>query len=108
MRNLGNRIQAIRSAKKITQEDLASRIDKSPHFISDIERGTKKPNIVTLIDILTTLNVTPNEMFCDFIDIEGQEITDIIKIFTELSNVDRDFLFKFIKDYKAFIDTKNN
>lgn len=100
MKTIGNRIQNIRLSKDLTQESLADLIDKSPHYISDIERGIKKPNIITLIDIMKALNITPNELFSGTITIENEEITDAISILSELKEPERLFLINIIKEYK--------
>ena len=73
---LGNRIQKIRTAKKITQEELARRTDKSPHFISDVERGKKKPSVFTLIELIQGLETTPNEILSDFVTLEDELLSD--------------------------------
>ena len=100
MKTIGNRIQNIRLSKDLIQESLADLIDKSPHYISDIERGIKKPNIITLIDIMKALNITPNELFSGTITIENEEITDAISILSELKEPERLFLINIIKEYK--------
>lgn len=41
MKILGNRIQNIRMSKHMTQEQIAAIMDKSPNYISDIERGIR-------------------------------------------------------------------
>lgn len=108
MKILGNRIQIIRTAKQLTQEELAYRIEKSPHFISDIERGIRKPNIITLIDLIKGLDSTPAEFFCDVIPSQNPIVTDALKIFTELPDEHRLFLFNIILGYKKLFDTANN
>ena len=104
---LGKRIQNIRLSKKITQEELADSIEISTQFVSDMERGLKKPSVVTLINIMVALSITPNELFMDFISDENDTITEINKILCELSEFDRQYLLNLIRDYKKMIDKRS-
>lgn len=99
---LGNRIQKIRTAKKITQEELARRTDKSPHFISDVERGKKKPSVFTLVELIQGLETTPNEILSDFVTLEDELLSDVVSIFSEMTEAERKFLLKIMMDYKDF------
>lgn len=101
-KTLGNRIQKIRTAKKITQEELARRVDKSPHFISDIERGVKKPSVFTLVELIRGLETTPNEVLSDFVTIEDDILTDVVSVFSEMTEGEKKFLLKVLNDYKEF------
>lgn len=105
---LGLRIQKIRVSKKITQEELADKINKSTHFISDIERGIKCPSVPTLINIMEALKTSPNEIFFDFVPTENNMLSEINKIFFNLTQIERQHLLKFLNEYKIIInDTKN-
>lgn len=97
---LGCRIQKIRMSKKITQEELAARIEKSPHFISDIERGIKGPSIQTLTDIIRGLETTPNEVFCDIVDVEDRAITDLMMFFSTMTKEEKEFIIKVTRAYQ--------
>lgn len=105
---LGKRIQNIRTSRKLTQEELASLTGKSSQFISEMERGIKKPNILTLIEVMKALNTTPNELLIDFVpSISNGTSIEIFKSVSELSEFDKQFLLKFIKDYKEMIKNRN-
>jgi transcriptional regulator with XRE-family HTH domain len=41
---LGQAVKTIRTAQRLTQEDLAARADLHPTYISDVERGTRNPS----------------------------------------------------------------
>ena len=97
---LGNRIQKIRMAKKITQEELAAQIEKSPHFISDIERGIKGPSIQTLADIICGLETTPNEVFCDIVAVEDQTITELMTCLSTMTKEEKEFIIKVTRAYQ--------
>lgn len=48
---VGQRIKAAREKKSMTQEDLAARINISPTHVSVIERGTKIPRMIHLLQL---------------------------------------------------------
>ena len=60
-RKIGQRIRDYRNQKGLTQEELAFRISSSTAYISNIERGVKKPSLQKLIDIAETLQLTVND-----------------------------------------------
>ncbi len=56
---IGRRIKNARLEQKITQEELADRIDVSVAFMSRIERGASKVNLNRLTQIAENLNLSP-------------------------------------------------
>lgn len=54
----GNRVQALRRERGITQEQLSESIDKSVEHISYIERGERAPSFETILDIAEALKVS--------------------------------------------------
>ena len=57
-RLFGDRVQALRRERGITQEQLAESIDKSIEHISYIERGERAPSFETILDIAEALEVS--------------------------------------------------
>lgn len=55
---VGLRIKQCRRDKKLTQEKFAEMIDMSPHYVYEIERGSKAMSIHTLNNIVTCLEVS--------------------------------------------------
>ncbi len=104
---LGNRIQKIRMSKKMTQEELAQSTGISTHYISDIERGLKKPTILTLIKIIDSLQSTPNEVLCDITN-NDSPLNTLTQIFSELSSDDREFIINIVREYKRLVDKKKS
>ena len=49
---IGKRIQEKRKELKKTQEDLAEYLDVSVGYVSNMERGTTKISLTTLVNIL--------------------------------------------------------
>lgn len=56
--DLGIRIKQCRTMRKLTQEDLAEKIDVSAHYIYELEKGLKNMSLNTLIDLSTALDVS--------------------------------------------------
>ena len=55
---IGRRVKLARESKKISQEQLALFVGRSPKMISAIERGIKMPSVNTLFAIRQQLDVT--------------------------------------------------
>jgi len=66
-RIIGKRIQECRRAKGLTQEELAERIDISPHYLSALERGCYNIKLELLVRILNVLECSADEVFCDVV-----------------------------------------
>ena len=58
---IGSRIKQYRQERGITQEDLAFQINTSAAYISNIERGIKKPSLQKLMEIAEVMHVTVND-----------------------------------------------
>lgn len=60
--NLGNNIRKLRLSKKISQEELAFKINSARNFVGCIERAEKAPTIITLAKIANAMNITLSEL----------------------------------------------
>ena len=56
---IGRRIRTARTEQRLTQEELADKIDVSVAFMSRVERGTSQLNLKRLTQIAEILNVSP-------------------------------------------------
>ena len=70
--NLGKRIRQKRKAKKITQESLAEKVDVGTTHISHIETGCTKLSLITFISIANALDVSADELLCDYVNNSSQ------------------------------------
>lgn len=59
----GKILKELRTAKHMTQEQLAELIDKSSGAIGQLERGDIYPNYETLVRIINALDVDANLLF---------------------------------------------
>ena len=63
---LGKRIGYFRmQCGNITQEALASKINRSREFLAKIEKGTEHPSIATLVDIADALCISVDDLLID-------------------------------------------
>jgi transcriptional regulator with XRE-family HTH domain len=51
----------------MTQEALAHEIEISSNYLSDVERGRRNITIKLLFNLAAGLDVSPNELFRDFL-----------------------------------------
>ena len=58
-RKLGENIQRVRIQKKITQKELAVRLNVSPQYISKVENG-KSMSLTSMVKVARVLEVSPS------------------------------------------------
>jgi transcriptional regulator with XRE-family HTH domain len=59
---LGQAIKEVRTARSLTQEELARRSNLHPTYISDIERGARNPSFLVLVRLASGLDSTLTEI----------------------------------------------
>lgn len=59
---IGKRISKYRTERKMTQKQLAEKINVSKGRVSNWEQGTNRPDADVLADICRALNVSPSEL----------------------------------------------
>lgn len=62
---IGKRIKIARIQADMTQDDFAVLIDKSNTHTSNIETGTTKVSLTTIVNIANALSVTVDDLLCD-------------------------------------------
>ena len=60
---LGYQVKKRRKAMRLSQEDLAEKINKSVDTVSNIERGKSSPSFDTALDVAAALGVEMFELF---------------------------------------------
>lgn len=58
----GRAVKAIREEKKLTQAEVAKRMDAPDTFVSDIERGVRNPGLSTILALSKALGVKASEI----------------------------------------------
>ena len=98
---IGERIKLARENAKLTQEQFAERIDVSPQYVSDLERGVVGASVSTLKRICVMLGISADQILF------GNASTDNAAILAEkcrpLSDVQYDLLLQIIERYVAAI-----
>ena len=64
-KSIGKRIKINRINADLTQEKLSELIDISPTHLSNIETGTTRVSLTTLVSIANALSVTADDLLCD-------------------------------------------
>ncbi|HFH3453867.1 helix-turn-helix domain-containing protein [Pseudomonas aeruginosa] len=61
-KSIGAKIKAFRTARSLTQDELASVVETDSVSVSRYERGVSTPSVEQLLKIARALNVTPGEL----------------------------------------------
>ncbi len=61
---IGKRVRERRMEMKLTQEQLAERVDVSSSFIGHIERAEKIPSLDTMTKLSYAVNTTLDDLVC--------------------------------------------
>ncbi|MCR4771163.1 MAG: helix-turn-helix domain-containing protein [Oscillospiraceae bacterium] len=62
---IGKRIKIARINTDMTQEALADRIGLSPSHMSNIETGSTRVSLTTIVNLANALGVTVDDLLCD-------------------------------------------
>ena len=99
LENVGKRIKSRRKEKNYTQEDLAEKIDVSPHYIYELERGSKTMSLPILEKLTLSLDTS-----CDYIifgnrskPFQPESDDELDLLVTDLSAEKRSALARIIK-----------
>lgn len=65
----GRRIRSVRKAAGLTLEKTAEKADIDANYLGQIERGLKWPSLDIIVQIATSLSVSP----ASFLDFEAEE-----------------------------------
>ena len=63
--SIGKRIKRYRMDKKMSQEDLGGIVHITGRHMSNIETGTAKVSLTTIVKIANALSVTVDDLLCD-------------------------------------------
>lgn len=70
----GKRLKDIRLAKSIPIEYIVNQIGCTRPYLFQLERGQKCPSLDTLIRLMNTLDVSADELLCDYTPKHGATI----------------------------------
>ena len=98
---IGEQIRLAREQAKLTQEQFSERIDVSPQYISDLERGVVGISIPTLKRACVTLGVSSDQIL--FGVISGNRNAAIEKRCSDLTDEDFAALMDIVDTYSTAI-----
>ena len=95
---VGKRIRAAREYARITQEELAARLEMSPTHISVLERGVKPPKLETFVRIANTLGVSSDFLLQDVVTFsQVGAASDLADAIMELPSRDREMILSVVR-----------
>ncbi len=98
MNNLQDKLVQIirdrRIAMGLSQEQLAEKIDKTPSFIGQLERGERLPSIETLQALIACLGIDANMLFSESAITEG-DVSELFDLALHMDEKKRSLLIEF-------------
>lgn len=91
--------QTIRNRRRdmgMSREQLAERIDKTPSFIGQIERGECFPKIETLQALISNLGIDANNLFSDE-SLAKDEVSELVDLALHVDDKKRNLLIEFVR-----------
>ena len=83
---IGKRIKIARIKADLTQERLSELVGISPTHLSNIETGTTRVSLTTLVGIANALSITSDDLLCDsVIKAKVQFEQDIARVLEDCS-----------------------
>jgi transcriptional regulator with XRE-family HTH domain len=73
---MGKRIKYKRQSKNMNQEEIAKRVQISPSYYGNIERGNRVPSVDTLVAIANALEVGTDFLLADSLAIANRQRTE--------------------------------
>ncbi len=97
----GKRVKELRNNKSLTQETLAEKISMKTSNLSNIETGKSAPSLVTIIKLMSVLEISPNELFAFYHYKVPEDLKkEIDKIFDEQTQENQRLLYKVVKSFE--------
>lgn len=102
---IGQRIRRIRKARKLSQEQLAEKVNISITHMSHIETGNTKLSLPVLVDIAEALEVQTDSLLYDHPrESISNAIHDITSIIEECDASQARLIVNLVKSFKQSLD----
>lgn len=103
--DMGLRIKQCRKSRKLTQEQLAEEVDISPHYLYEIERGSKSVSLPILADIATTLHASLDYLVLGEVPDQNDSIytDDLQKLLIDMNISQRTNLYRMLKAIAPYL-----
>lgn len=97
---IGQKIKEIRKKSRLTQEFFSEKIGIEPSSLSNIENGKSYPSMQTVLNIIETFSIRPEDFFdFDYFADETELETKILNIIKNQSNENKQIIYKIIKQF---------
>lgn len=100
MEIIGKRIKQIRLSKKLTQDELAEKLELTKSYISKLENGVTIPNVSLLYSLADILNVSVHEFFIEQLKSHADDKWQIVNNYFDEKNISPEEVMIFIKVMK--------
>lgn len=80
----------------LSQEQLAVKIDKSPSFVGQLERGECLPKLETLQMLISCLGIDANELFTES-SVTPSDLSELVNLAMRMDEKKREFLLEFAR-----------
>lgn len=101
-RSLGLKIKELRRARKLTQSELAEKIDVDSKYLSRIETGLSSPSLNTLEKIAVVLQIDIAQLF-NFVEYKQRD--EIIALLHEKINLYSLNNLKILSEFTKILDS---
>lgn len=71
--SIGKNIRQCRQDRRLSQEQLAERVNVSANYIGMIERGEKTPSLETFLALANALETSADRLLCEVLKVGYQE-----------------------------------
>lgn len=104
----GKIIAKLRNDKKLTQEELAEKIDISKNYLSKVERGLSKLNVETFFKMAEVLSFSLEDFGIKYKQAkQNTQKEELIKMILSASNKEIEIYLKSLKLIHEIINQKN-
>ncbi|MEO5716399.1 MAG: helix-turn-helix transcriptional regulator [Luteolibacter sp.] len=62
LQRFGDNARDLRKSRNLSQENLAEKAGLDSTYISGIERGVRNPSLVAIVQLMTALEASPEEL----------------------------------------------
>jgi len=86
----------------ITQEALASKINRSREFLAKIEKGTEHPSVATLVDIADALCISVDNLLIDSLHYSVlTSNTELHRLLLDCNETEQEIIIRTARELKA-------
>ena len=101
---IGLRIRELRLEKKMTQADLAEKIDMSVTYMSHIEAAKRKASLETLLRITNALEITMDRLLIgNQTEAPAEYLAELAALFEDCTSRERRLIYEIASSVKKYL-----